>query len=288
MRTCDISVSQINLRKKNSRSSFKAASRKSKNHWFLPLGYWGGCPPKVSETPAFALALRVFFPRATKRLSSNPRFSQGEKDGERPFHRLGMFEGRRRRSYNLRLVCLKRKERPPPKKNSNIPIEFGRKSWQFHWLLPDGISPCNHFLSQWDMWWCWLWPQVSNAQNPYNLWLNDHSSDWFIEILMINGLLEFPYNWKVQSIYTANHQGFGHCSSGSSSPQNASPSFIIRLLCGHRNLARGASNGWNATGWNPNHPKRTQSEDFELRSPRKTGRFCCSLVTSWNPKANHL
>ena len=42
--------------------------------------YWGGWPPKVSETPAFALALRVFFPRATKRLSSNPR--RGEKDGE--------------------------------------------------------------------------------------------------------------------------------------------------------------------------------------------------------------
>ena len=119
-------------------------------------------------------------------------------------------------------MCLKRKERPP-KKNSNIPIEFGRKFSQFRWLLPDGISPCDHFLSRWDMWWCWLWPQVSNAQNPYNLWLNDHSTDWFIEILMINGLLESPYNWKVQSIYTANHQGFGHCSSGSSSPQKRFP-----------------------------------------------------------------
>ena len=145
MRTCDISVSQINLRKKNSRSSFKAASRKSKNHWFLPLGYWGGCPPKVSETPAFALALRVFFPRATKRLSSNPRFSQGEKDGERPFHRLGMFEGRRRRSYNLRLVCLKRKERPPPRKTRIFQPNLEGNFHSFTGFYPMGFHPVITF-----------------------------------------------------------------------------------------------------------------------------------------------
>ena len=231
MRTCDISVSQIDFKKwqKNSRSSFKAVSSKSKNHWFLPL--LRRLAPQGIRNACFRFGTASFL--STRHQTTFFKSSARRKRRRKP------SEGRRRRSYNLRLVCLKRKERPP-KKNSNIPIEFGRKFSQFHWLLPDGISPCDHFLSRWDMWWCWLWPQVSNAQNPYNLWLNDHSSDWCIEILMINGLLESPYNWKVQSIYTANHQGFGHCSSGSSSPQNASPSFVIRLLCGHRNLAKEA------------------------------------------------
>ena len=55
-----------------------------------------------------------------------------------------------------------------------------------------------------------IFKHLSNVENPVDIPLNP---DWLIGILISWPMKQSPYNWVVfHPLYTANNQGFGHCS----------------------------------------------------------------------------